>query len=27
DTPSYFIAIFKRHFKITPLSFMRTMNH
>ncbi|EAS6517877.1 AraC family transcriptional regulator, partial [Salmonella enterica] len=26
-TPSYFIAIFKRHFKITPLSFMRTMNH
>ncbi|EAN8605200.1 AraC family transcriptional regulator, partial [Salmonella enterica] len=23
----YFIAIFKRHFKITPLSFMRTMNH
>ncbi|EBK6100055.1 AraC family transcriptional regulator, partial [Salmonella enterica] len=24
---SYFIAIFKRHFKITPLSFMRTMNH
>ncbi|WP_236732820.1 hypothetical protein, partial [Salmonella enterica] len=23
----YFIAIFKRHFKLTPLSFMRKMNH